>query len=44
MKVVKLAADIFAKVAETAAKEAAGSASWDDFYQPEEPENIMSEE
>lgn len=40
MKMTKKAADAFAKIAMTAAKQSAGSASWWGFCQPKEPANI----
>lgn len=43
MKNLKLIlADGIIKVAETAAKNAAGSASWGGFHQPKEPPNIKN--
>lgn len=41
MKTVKMMADKFTKLAEIAAKSAAGSASWCNVHQPKEPANIM---
>lgn len=40
MKLKKNTADLLAKVAATAAKSAAGSASWWGTHQPKEPKNL----
>lgn len=40
MKLKKNTADLLAKVAETAAKSAAGSASWWGTHQPKEPKEL----
>lgn len=40
MKMTKRAADMLASVARKAAKEAAGTASWNGSCQPKEPANL----
>ncbi len=40
MKLKKKTADVVAKIAKTAAKSAAGSASWWTIHQPKEPSNL----
>lgn len=42
MKIKKNTAQLLAKVAKTAAKDAAGSASWWGTHQPKEPKNLKA--